>query len=276
MQTGVNKDLLSYYFAEIRKHPILTREQEVELAKRVESGDKIAFDKMIVSNLRLVIKIAKLYTNCGLSFEDLIQEGNIGLFRAIEKFDYRRNIKFSTYATWWIRQAVIRGVSQKGRSIKLPYRKGSKIREINKVIYNFSSVNGRDPTVKELSNLIKCSEKEVAALLVMGENEISMDAQFTETGATACNFIADCKYSPEADFAKKDMITETENVLMKLKEKEQAVLRRRFLSDTDEKNTLKSIGKVMNLSPEAIRQIECRAISKIKNEYGYLQDYLSN
>jgi RNA polymerase primary sigma factor len=265
---------LKSYFDEIKINNLLSQEQEVELSKRIEKGDKAAFNQMAKSNLRLVVKIAKRYMTPEWELSDLIQEGNIGLLKAIEKFDYKRNVRFSTYASWWIKQAIIRSISNKRRLIRLPHRKEEKIRKINHAINDLFQELERMPTVKELAARLNFTEFDIINLINLSENLISIDVEINNDGCYIINMLDDNNYSPEKIFDKNDLHKVTEEILEKLKEKEKQILKDRFAFESRKRETLKSIAKKMNVSPETVRQIEIRAIKKIKDNYSYMKEYL--
>jgi RNA polymerase primary sigma factor len=265
---------LKSYFDEIKLSNLLSFEEEVELSKKIQMGDKEAFNKMVNSNLRLVVKISKKYMTPEWELSDLIQEGNIGLLKAIEKFDYKRNVRFSTYASWWIKQSIMRSISNKRRTIRLPHRKEEKLRKINYTINEMFQELKRYPTVKEISAKLGYSEYDILNLRNFSDNLISIDMDVNNEGYSIINLIDDDSYSPEKIYDKNDMQKVTSEILEKLKDKERQILRQRFAFEGNEKETLKTIAKKLDISPETVRQIEIRAIKKIKDNYSYLKDYL--
>jgi len=265
---------LKAYFDEIKNDSLLTFEEEVELAKRIQNNDKDALSKMIKSNLRLVIKIAKRYITPEWELSDLIQEGNIGLMKAVEKFDYKRNVRFSTYASWWIKQSILRSISNKRRAIRLPHRKEEKLRKINSTINNMVQDLRRIPTIKELSEKLGYSELDILNLKNLSENMISIDSECNEEGCYVINMLDDESYSPNKILDKDEVKKATDDMLDKLKEKEKEILRQRFAFDSGKKETLKSIAKNLGISPETVRQIEIRTIKKIRVNFPHLRDYL--
>lgn len=274
MKTTADTNTIQYYFEDIKKDRLLSRDEEIELAKKIEAGDKNSVEKLIKSNLRLVIKIAKIYVTTEWQLEDLIQEGNIGLMKAIEKYDYRKNVRFATYASWWIKQGIIRSITCKRRAIRLPHRKEEKVRQLKKVTTELNQNLNRNPSIKEVAAEMKCSETEVKKIMQIGENIVSLDAETNSEGQTLSNTVGDYSYNPDILFSRNEMIVETDKVLEKLKEKEKYILKSRFLDISNEKNTLKSIARNMGISPETVRQIEIKAINKIRNDYSYLKEYL--
>lgn len=267
-------DNLQFYFETIKSKDLLTAEEEIKLAKQIERGSQRAFNKMVKSNLRLVVKIARKYMTPEWQLEDLIQEGNIGLMKAAEKFDYRKNVRFSTYASWWIKQAVIRSLSDKRRTIRLPHRKEEKLRKINRAAHTLFQEFNRKPTVKELADHLGYKEENVMTLLNLSENFISIDAELNEEGCNIVNTLNDDKFCPEKLYSQEELINETDKVLEKLKEKEKYIIKKRFAIENCKKETLKSIADSLGVSPETVRQIEKKSIKRIKREYSYLKEYL--
>lgn len=265
---------LKYYFDEIKKNKLLTQEEEIELALKIKKGDRCAFNKMIKSNLRLVVKIAKKYASSELSLEDLIQEGNIGLIKAVEKFDTNKNVRFSTYACWWIKQAIIRALVNKKRLIRLPYRKEEHFKKINYVIRELTQKLNREPTSKEIAERLGCPESDVINIRNITDNITSIDSEVGEEGYSLLDFIDDDSFSPEKIFDLEDLRNRTDEILGTLKNKEKEVIIQRFAFDSKKRETLKSIARNLGISPETVRQLEIRAIRKIKDNYPFLRDYL--
>ncbi|MCG8568986.1 MAG: RNA polymerase sigma factor RpoD/SigA [Spirochaetes bacterium] len=274
-KTYQNKNTLKYYFDIIKNNPLLTAEEEKYYAKKIEEKSQDAFNRMVRCNLRLVVKIAKKYMTPEWQLEDLIQEGNIGLIKAVEKFDYHKGVRFSTYASWWIKQAIIRSISNKRRTIRLPHRKEEKLRKINKAINELNQKFHRNPTIQELAEYLGYKEINIINLINVSETLISIDADINEEGCNLINTINDEKYSPERLFNKEQLITETDKVLERLKAKEKYILKKRFAFEDNKKETLKSIAQSMGISPETVRQIEIKTLNRIKNEYSYLKEYLN-
>ncbi len=271
---GYNDNSLKYYFDQIKIGNLLTPEEEVELSKRIQKGDALALDKMIRCNLRLVVKIAKRYMTPEWQLCDLIQEGNIGLMKAAEKFDYRKKVKFSTYASWWIKQAIIRSISNKRRIIRLPYRKEEKLKKINKTISELTQELNRSPSVEEISDKVGYKEIDIINLKNITENFVSIDSEVNEEGFVFLNFLNDEKYCPERILSQDNLKKLTEEILESLKIKEKEILKQRFAFDDRKKETLKSIAKKLGISPESVRQIEIKAIKKIRENYPHLKEYL--
>ncbi|HOJ64868.1 MAG TPA: sigma-70 family RNA polymerase sigma factor [Spirochaetota bacterium] len=271
---GFYNNNLKYYFEEIKKNKLLTAEEEIELANKIKKGDKSAFNKMISSNLRLVIKIAKRYSNPDFSLDDLIQEGNIGLMKAVEKFDPEKKVRFSTYASWWIKQAIIRAITNKKRLIRIPYRKEEYLRKINYIISELSQELNREPSIKEIAERLNCSEIDIINIKNITDNIYSIDGEVNEEGFSLLECIDDDSFSPERVLDLEDLRNKTDEIFESLKNKEREVLLQRFAFDSKKKETLKSIARNLGISPETVRQLEIRAIKKIRSNYSFLKDYL--
>lgn len=268
------KNNINNYFKEIQKYKLLTHEEEINLAKRIEKGDKAAFDKMIKSNLRLVVNISKRYKTPELQFGDLIQEGNIGLIKAVVRYDYRRNVRFSTYASWWIKQAILRSIINKRRIIRIPHRKEEKIRKINKAIDELSQKLKRDPSINEVATELNYNEIDIINLKTISGKVVSLYTENDNNESYYLNMLDDLKYSPEIILEEKDLKQVTEEALNKLNPKEREVIRLRYSFEKGEKRTLQSIAKDLNISPETVRQIERKALRKIRENFSYLREYI--
>jgi len=254
-------DLLQLFLRDIGRIPLLNAKQEVELAKLIEMGDLQAKQKMVESNLRLVVSIAKNYRNQGLAFLDLIQEGTLGLVRAAEKFDYRKGYKFSTYATWWIRQAVARAIADKGRTIRMPVH----VVEINRTERKLLAELGRDPGNAEIGASIGLTEAEVESIRRSAQTPVSLekpvgDEEESEFG----QFIADEKaISPEAAANETLRNEALQDVLNSLSYRERRVLELRYGLGGEQPRTLDEVGRTFNVTRERIRQIENQALQKL-------------
>ncbi len=260
------RDHVNLYLKEIGRIDLLSAEEEVELAKRVEEGDQVAKRKIIEANLRLVVSIAKKYLGRGLSFLDLIQEGNMGLMRAVEKFDYRKGYKFSTYATWWIRQAITRALADQARTIRIPVHMVEKINKIFRINRQLIQQKGREPTVEEIAEELNIEEDEVREIQRLTREPISLETPIGEEDeSTLGDFIEDEEAPGPEEFALKQFFQEElENVLSELKFRERRVLELRFGLEDGRPRTLEEIGQEFNVTRERIRQIEGKAIRKLK------------
>lgn len=260
-------DSVRMYLRDIGGVPLLTTEQEIELAKRMAEGDVEARNKLNESNLRLVVSIAKRYINRGLPFLDLIQEGNLGLMKAVEKFDYTKGFKFSTYATWWIRQSITRAISDQSRTIRIPVHMVETIIKQKKVEQRLRQEFGREPTPAEVAKEMDCTENKVLEIQGYYNEPQSLEKPIgDEEDSQLADFIEDHKTQSPAELAELDSLKSALNeVLSKLSAREQAVLRLRYGLDDNIPKTLEDVGKVFNVTRERIRQIELKAIRKLRN-----------
>ena len=260
-------DSVGMYLRSIGDIPLLSAEEEIELAKRIKAGDIAAKDKLIEANLRLVVKVAQQYQNKGLSLLDLIEEGNIGLIRAAEKFDYNMGYKFSTYATWWIRQAVTRAISDQGRTVRLPVHMTETISKMNKIIRTLSAELGRDPSNAEVAEEMGLSEKRVAQLHRYATASVSLDMPVGEEEATTLgDFIEDGTLLSPEEAAEANMLKEAvDAVLTSLDPREEKVIRMRYGLGGEEPRTLEYIGNLFGVTRERVRQIEANALRKMRS-----------
>jgi RNA polymerase primary sigma factor len=256
---------LGVYLSEISRIPLLTREEEQALARRVRAGDEAAKQRMIEANLRLVVQIARRYLNRGLPLPDLIEEGNLGLLRAVEKFEPDRGTRFSTYATWWIRQAVTRALANQARTIRLPVHVELLLTRYAREQRRLTQALGRPPTTEEMAKALDTSEREIAELEEVRQHPVSLDAPASgESTATLGDLIADRAAAPET-FAelfrdRADLVS----VLDDLAANERTVLRRRFGLEDNEPETLEAIGQRLGLSRERVRQLEGAGLRKLR------------
>jgi RNA polymerase primary sigma factor len=267
-------DLLKAYFEQIKRAELLTFDEELELSRFIQRGDDAARRRMIEANLRLVVKIAKAYVTPDVSLLDLIQEGNVGLLRAVSKYDYQKKVRFSTYASWWIKQSIVRSLSNKRRAIRIPHRKEEKLRKINKAYNSLFQTLMRTPTVAEVAREIKMREEEVSAILNMTSSVVSLDNASPDDSARLHDMIEDDSFNPQRALMDKSLREDTMHVLGTLLEKEKQILLYRFSFYGGKKYTLKTIGDKMGISPETVRQIEMRALRKLKESAGDLREYV--
>jgi RNA polymerase primary sigma factor len=262
----ISTDALQLFLKDIGKVPLLTAAQEVELAKRIERGDHRAKQKMVESNLRLVVSIAKNYRNQGLPFLDLIQEGTIGLVRAAEKFDYRKGFKFSTYATWWIRQAVARALADKARTIRMPVHVVEKLNKIGRTERKLLGELGREPSFEEIARELEIEVEEVEQIRRSAQAPISLekpvgDEEESEFG----HFLADENVSLPDDAAETTLRKETlKHILGSLSLRERRVLELRYGLDGQHPRTLDEVGRTFNVTRERVRQIENQSLKKLQ------------
>jgi RNA polymerase primary sigma factor len=276
IESFTSENSLKTYFNQIKGTPLLTFEEEANLSKRIQNGDEYARRKLIEANLKLVVKIAKAFKNNEITLLDLIQEGNLGLMKAADKFDYRKNVRFSTYASWWIKQSIVRALSNKRRAIRLPHRKEEKLRKINKAMSFLSQKHMRKPELKEIAVEMGMNEKEIIAILNISDPIISLDSENSNDSGSLFEIFEDNSYNPNDDLMKKSLREETMKSLHLLKEKERKIILYRFSFLGGKKYTLKKIGKKMGISPETVRQIELRALTKLKESAEDLKDFWYN
>lgn len=262
-------DSVKIYLRQIGKIPLLSTEEELELAKKIqENDDNLAKKTLVNANLRLVVSIAKKYIGRGLSFLDLIQEGNVGLIKAAGRFDYRKGYKFSTYATWWIQQSITRAIADKARIIRLPIHMIDSISKIRKATLDLTSELGRTPTKQEIAYRMGVTVQKLTSIIKSAQSTISMDTPATndEESSKIADFIVDnSTITPDSKVSQENLLEDIRGILDKLSQKERDVLILRYGLDNDgTKKTLDEIGTQYNVSRERIRQIETRAISKLK------------
>jgi len=262
-------DSVKIYLQQIGRIPLLSSDEELEIAKAIKIHDDInAKEKLVNANLRLVVSIAKKYIGRGLSFLDLIQEGNMGLMRAAEKFDYEKGYKFSTYATWWIQQAITRGIADKSRTIRLPVHMIETIGKIKKATRDLTTELNRKPTKEEIAKRLEISLSKLRAILKSAQSTISLETPLNKKEDTTRigDFLIDnSTISPDKKVIQENLFNEIRRILNQLSKKERDVLIMRFgLDDDGNKKTLEEIGSRYGVSRERIRQIENRAISKLK------------
>lgn len=265
-EDNLSEDLVKLYLQEIGKVSLLTREEEVKLAKRVARGDKQAREQLALANLRLVVSIAKKHQGSGLSLLDLIQEGNIGLMRAIEKFDHRKGYKFSTYATWWIRQAISRAIADKARTIRIPTHVLELMRRIYKSEEEYVQECGEPPTIQDLSKMLGVPVEEVERVKKISPYTRSFEEPIgdEEEGSVLGDFIGRTKSSPLKEAFSEMKHEELRRAIDGLPERERRVLELRFGLSGQQPLTLEEVGKEFNLSRERIRQIEKEAIDRLR------------
>jgi RNA polymerase primary sigma factor len=268
------EDTLRAYFDQIKKTRLLTFEEELALSRSIQRGDEAARQRMITANLRLVVRIAKKYMTSDVSLLDLIQEGNLGLIKAASKYDYRKNVRFSTYASWWIKQAIVRALSNKRRVIRLPHRKEEKLRRINKTFNTLSQQYKRSPNYQEIADELGMQGREVEAIVSLSSAVVSLDGPTPEENGTLQDLIMDYTYVPDRELLRNSLREKTMGFLETLLAKEKQILLYRFAFFGGRKYTLKMIGDEMGISPETVRQIEIRALRKLKECAGELRDFV--
>jgi RNA polymerase primary sigma factor len=257
------------YFGEISRVPLLTREDEVRLAKRIEGGDKQAKEELAEANLRLVVSIAKKYRGCGLPFLDLIQEGNLGLMKAIEKFDYTKGYKFSTYATWWIRQAILRAITNRSRTIRVPTHINELIRKIYQVERSYLKETGELPTPENLAQELETTVENIIKAKKTAQSMTSLDMPigYDDDGSVLGDFIEDATVeSPERETFEHLLVQELERALEeRLSDREKRILELRYGLNDYQPKTLDEVGVVFGISRERVRQIQKEALAKLQD-----------
>lgn len=278
----VSDDSVRLYLREIGKIPLLTSEEELELAQRVVQGDKKAKDKMAEANMRLVVSIAKRYSGRGLDFLDLIQEGNTGLLRAVEKFDPDKGFKFSTYATWWIRQAITRAIADQARTIRIPVHMVETINKLLRTQRRLTQELNREPTIEELSAELELEPEKIEYIMKIKQDISSLDAGVGRDDDAEDSVLGDFiededTISPEDSATNQLLKEQVQQVLSSLSDREQKIVRMRFGLDTGKNHTLEEVGQEFAVTRERIRQIEAKALAKLRKHkdakklYEYLQ-----
>ncbi len=272
-EVSLNNDLIAIddpvkvYLKEIGRYPLLTPEEEIELAMRIAQGDQEAKRRLSEANLRLVVSISKRYVGRGMQFLDLIQEGNMGLMKAVEKFDYTKGFKFSTYATWWIRQAITRAIADQARTIRIPVHMVETINKVKKVSSLLLHKNGHEPTAEEVASELDMPVEKVREIMRVAQEPVSLETPIgEEEDSHLGNFIPDEDAPAPAEAASHTLLREQlSEVLSTLTPREEKVLRLRFGLEDGRSRTLEEVGKVFNVTRERIRQIEAKALRKLRH-----------
>ena len=260
-------DPVKIYLKEIGRVPLLTPEEEIDLATRMSQGDPYARKRLSEANLRLVVSIAKRYVGRGMQFLDLIQEGNLGLIKAVEKFDYTKGYKFSTYATWWIRQAITRAIADQARTIRIPVHMVETITKVKKVSSQLLHKNGHEPSVEEIAEELKLPVERVREIIRISQDPVSLETPIgEEEDSHLGDFIPDDDAPAPAEVASQMLLKEQlANVLSTLTEREEKVLRLRFGLEDGRQRTLEEVGQEFQVTRERIRQIEAKALRKLRH-----------
>ena len=278
--SSTTQDPVKMYLKDIGKVPLLSAEEEIELAKRMEAGDEMAKKKLAESNLRLVVSIAKRYVGRGMLFLDLIQEGNLGLLKAVEKFDYRKGYKFSTYATWWIRQAITRAIADQARTIRIPVHMVETINKVTRVSRDLLQKLGRDPLPEEVGEVMGLPKERVQEIMKIAQEPVSLETPIgEEEDSHLGDFIQDESIPTPVEATNQTLLHEQlDEVVSTLTEREQRVIKLRFGWDDGRPRTLEEVGKEFNVTRERIRQIEAKALRKLRhpNRSRKLKDFLYN
>jgi RNA polymerase primary sigma factor len=268
-------DVLQTYFNQIKKVPLLTFEEEISLSKRIQAGDDAARKQLIEANLRLVVTIARPYLTPDVPFLDIIQEGNMGLMHAAEKYDHKRNVRFSTYANWWIRQYITRAMTNKRRPIRLPHRKEESSRRIQQVFHTLTQRLMRIPNTREIADELRLTEEEVVFIMNITSTQFSLEIDNdNEDVPSLLDIHEDYTYSPEHEFFKQFSRDDTLRILERLQANEKRVLIYRYQLSGDKKYTLRKISDKLGLSPETVRQIEIKALKKMREHADELRESL--
>jgi RNA polymerase primary sigma factor len=273
-----NDDLLEMYFRQIKVYPLLSFDEELELSKKIQRGSTEALHKLVNSNLRLVVRIAGSFSRYDIPILDIIQEGNMGLLHAAGKYDYRKNVRFCTYASWWIRQFISRFISNKNRLVRLPMRKEETLRKIQRTYHQLCQTLMHQPANSDIARELGISVKDVDSIINMASCSQAYETDtVSSTGDEASSVIdiyEDYTYCPERNLMKQFSHDSTMNVLDKLKEREKRILSYRYQLDGCEHYTLREIGEYLDISPETVRQIEMRALKKIRSHANELKECL--
>jgi RNA polymerase primary sigma factor len=270
---------LDQYLKEISAYPLLTREQEIELARRIKQGDQEALDTLVRSNLRFVVSVAKKYQNQGVALGDLINEGNLGLIRAGQKFDETKGIKFISYAVWWIRQAILQALAEQSRIVRVPLNRAGALHKIGKRTSALLQELGREPTPEEIAEDLEISEEEVERTLALSQAHLSLDAPLAPgEDSRLLDYLPD-QYSPAPDDEtyERALAATIEEALSTLKEREAKILRLYFGLDGQEPMTLEEIGSLLGITRERVRQIKERALGRLRHasRARFLETFLS-
>jgi RNA polymerase primary sigma factor len=274
--SGSGDDVLNTYIQEIKRFSLLSFAEELELSRQIQQGSAGACRKLVEANLRLVVKIARSYIRDDISFLDIIQEGNMGLMHAAEKYDYAKNVRFSTYAAWWIRQYIARFLINRRRVIRLPYRKEEISRKIQRCYHTLSQTLMHQPRSDEIAEAIGVTVEDVESILAMTSIPISLDSENEEgKNPSLMELHEDYTYNPEQAMLREDSRREALDCLANLKDRERRILMYRYELGGCEHHTLKKIGDKMGISPETVRQIELRALKKIRTHAEEIRSYLN-
>lgn len=263
--TGNQEDVLRSYYAAIKRVSLLTAEEERELSAGIAAGNEAARRRLIEANLRLVVKIARGYVTPDMPLVDLIQEGNVGLIKAAEKYDGERNVRFSTYASWWIKQSITRALVNSRRTIRLPHRKEELLRRVQRTYNMLTQVLQREPSSAEIANELSLPANAVQSVMGFSTSLVSLDAESSDESGSIADIYEDYTYTPDGELLQACAREEAIKMLEILLEKEKRILLYRFEFCGGQKFTLKRIGAELGISPETVRQIEKRALKKLRD-----------
>ena len=266
-KTSVDEGSLDQYLREISRYPLITREEEVVLAQAIKTGNEESLDKLVRSNLRFVVSVAKKYQNQGVSLSDLINEGNLGLIRAAHKFDETKGIKFISYAVWWIRQAILQALAEQSRIVRVPLNRAGTLHRIGKRSSALQQELGREPTVEEIAEGMDISREEVAKTLSISQSHLSLDAPLTPgEDNKLLDYLPDTQNAgPDQETFERALTDSIEEVLSTLKDREAKILRLYFGLEGQEPMTLEEIGSMMGITRERVRQIKEKALARLRH-----------
>lgn len=267
-----NEDLLETYFKQIKAFPLLSFEEELELSKQIQEGNTAALHKLINSNLRLVVKIAGMFSVPEIPILDIIQEGNIGLLNAAKKFDYRKNARFCTYSSWWIRQFITRFITNRRRLVRLPLRKEETLRKIQRTYNTLCQTLMHQPNNADIAKELGISVQDVDSVVSFTTDSLSLNQNVNDEAANTMDIHEDYTYNPERSLMKQVSLDSTMSILSKLKDRERRIINYRFQLNGCKRHTLREIGDKLDLSPETVRQIEIRALKKIRKHADELRE----
>ena len=268
------RDILQIYFDQIKAYPLLGADEEIELAQRIQQGDQNALHALIKANLRLVIKIARSYAALDVPFIDLVQEGNMGLMHAAEKYDYTKKLRFCTYASWWIRQFIARYLTNKRRIVRLPHRKEEILRRIQRTYHTLSQTLMHQPRTEDIADELGISVQDINFIVNISSGPLPLELDNERDDFPMVMEVhEDYTYSPERNMLQQYYRDGARRFLDRLKDREKQVLSYRYQLEADEPHTLKEIGDKMDLSPETVRQIEKKALAKIRSHKDELQQF---
>jgi RNA polymerase primary sigma factor len=269
-----NKEVLQIYFEQIKAYSLLGFDEEIELAQLIQQGDKDALHKLVNANLRLVIKIARAYTTTDVPFIDLIQEGNMGLMHAAEKYDYTKKLRFCTYASWWIRQFIARYLTNKRRIVRLPHRKEEILRKIQRTYHTLSQTLMHQPRTEDIADELGISVQDIDFIVNMSSGPLPLEWDIDRDDSPMVMEVhEDYTYCPERNMLRQYYCDGARNFLNRLKDREKQVLSYRYQLEDGKPYTLKEIGDKMDLSPETVRQIEKKALAKIRSHADELKQF---
>ena len=264
--TNREQGALDKYLADIAKEPMISPDEEVELAQRIKMGDQIALDKLVRANLRFVVSVAKQYQNQGLSLADLINEGNVGLIKAAQRFDETKGFKFISYAVWWIRQAILQAVAEQSRMVRLPLNQVGLLSRVKKTASMLEQLYQRKPTIKEIADELDLPEEKVESIMALSSKEVSMDAPVTDDDDMTFidTVVPEDNYETDKQLISEMESAEVKRSLSVLTEKERKVITYYFGLDTNHSYTLEEIGYMMDMTRERVRQVKDKAIKKLR------------